>query len=264
MTEGLTKWSEAKAVKEPTAKNAAKFLMDEIIHRFGVPLVLITNNGSHFKGEFHELCTKMGIVHQCGTPYHPQTTGQDERTNGLLLSQIRKWRTEQYNKWDDDLPASILACNTRKISTTHFSPMECLMGFTANTASSVKYLRLSKPEIKKRINILKKEIPQEMIANRLCVLDSLRDEAIKVKDLNAQRMKARYDKKVKPTEFSVGEEVLLFDATLLKQWSRKLDERWLGPYVVAWKGTMGAYTIVKDGQSKLVTGDQLKRYYNRE
>ena len=107
------------------------------------------------------------------------------------------------------------------------------MGFTANTASSVKYLRLSKPEIKKQINILKKEIPQEMIANRLCVLDSLRDEAIKVKDLNAQRMKARYDKKVKPTEFSVGEEVLLFDATLLKQWSRKLDERWLGPYVVA-------------------------------
>ena len=78
MTKGLTKWSEAKAVKEPTAKNAAKFLMDEIIHRFRVLLVLITDNGSHFKGKFHELCTKIGIIHQCGTPYHPQTTGQDE------------------------------------------------------------------------------------------------------------------------------------------------------------------------------------------
>src|SRR5438874_12189850 len=39
----------------------------------------------------------------------PISTGQDERTNGLLLGRIRKWRLEEYKKWDDDLAASVFA-----------------------------------------------------------------------------------------------------------------------------------------------------------
>ena len=150
MTEGLTKWVEAKSVKEVNAVTAMKFLADEIVHRFGVPTTVITDNGSHFRGEFHEYCEKMGIQHRYGTAYHPQTTGQDERTNGLLLGRIRKWRLEEYNKWDVDIPASILACNTRKISTTGFSAMESLMGFTAGTASGLKLLGTSKRDLKER------------------------------------------------------------------------------------------------------------------
>ena len=154
MTEGLTKWVEAKATKEATAKVSAKFLMEDIICQFGTPLTVITDNGSHFKGEFHDLCERLGIQHRYGTPYHPQTTGQDERTNGLLLGRIRKWRLEEYKKWDDDLPASIFACNTRKVSTTNFSPMQSLMGFTAGTASTLKFSNLSKQEMRKRMALV--------------------------------------------------------------------------------------------------------------
>jgi hypothetical protein len=78
-------------------------------------------------------------------------------------------------------------------------------------------------------------------------------------------LKERYDKKVHAQEFLEGQEVLLYDSTLLKQWSRKLEERWTGPYLVTWKGSMGAYSIdVGDGKMKLVSGDQLKRYHRRE
>src|SRR3954468_12260769 len=108
MTEGLTKWVEAKAVKNATAAESAKFLMNKIVFRFGVPRVVITDNGTHFKGEFQAMCEKMGITHKFGTAYHPQTTGQDEQTNGLLLDRIRKWRVDVYNRWDEDIAASIL------------------------------------------------------------------------------------------------------------------------------------------------------------
>src|SRR4051812_2026553 len=77
LTEGLTKWCEAKPVKAATVKEAAIFL-HETVHRFGLPQVVVTDNGSHFHGEFHELCQKLGIHHRFGTVYHPQTTGQDE------------------------------------------------------------------------------------------------------------------------------------------------------------------------------------------
>jgi transposase InsO family protein len=91
MTEGLTKWIEAKAVREATSKTAAGFLGD-IILRFGNPTVVITDNGTHFMGDFHQLCIMKGIEHRYATPYHPQTAGQDERTNGLLIDRARKWR----------------------------------------------------------------------------------------------------------------------------------------------------------------------------
>ena len=66
MTEGLTKWVEAKAVKDANAATATKFLANEIVHRFGVPQVVITDNGSHFRGEFHEFCekTKLDAVNE--------------------------------------------------------------------------------------------------------------------------------------------------------------------------------------------------------
>jgi hypothetical protein len=263
MTEGLTKWVEAKAVKEATAMTAMKFLANEVVHRFGMPTTVITDNGSHFKGEFHEYCVKMGIQHRFATAYHPQTTGQDERTNGLLLGRIRKWRLEEYNKWDEDIPASVLACNTRKISMTGFSSMESLMGYTAGTASGLKHLGMKKKELKAKVALVLGGVPDQITGMRLRVLESLRDEALRIKSLEAHKMKERYDKKVKARDFQVGDEVLLYDSSLLKQWSRKLDERWLGPYKITWKGTLGAFAVEANGKEKTVSGDQLKFYHRR-
>ncbi len=265
LTEGLTKWVEAKAVKEANAKVSAKFLMEDIICRYGTPITVITDNGTHFKGEFHELCEKLGIQHRYATPYHPQTTGQDERTNGLLIGRIRKWRLETYNRWDEDLPASIFACNTRKVSTTGFSPMESLMGFTAGTASTLKFSKMSKKERRQKMALVTEGSLTKVTSMRLRTLESLRDEAINFKNYEAHRMKERYDKKVKVQELHEGQEVLLYDSALLKQWSRKLDERWLGPYLVTWKGSLGAYSIDMGIKGiKMVSGDQLKPYYRRE
>jgi len=197
-------------------------------------------------------------------PYHPQTTGQDERTNGLLLGRIRKWRLEENKRWDDDLPASIFACNTRKVSTTNFSPMESLMGFTAGTASTLKYSKMSKKELRKKVALVTEGIPDKMTSMRLLILESLRDEAINVKNHEAHKMKERYDKKVHLKEFQEGQEVLLYDSSLLKQWSRKLDERWMGPYLIVWKGSLGAYSIdMGEKGMKMVSGDNLKPYYQR-
>ena len=103
-----------------------------------------------------------------------------------------------------------------------------------------------------------------MTGMRLYILESLRDEAINVKNLETHKMKNRYDKKVHLQEFQEGQEVLLYDSTLLKQWSRKLDERWLGPYLVVWKGFLGAYLIdMGEKGMKVVSGDNLKVYYRK-
>jgi transposase InsO family protein len=66
-------------------EQAVSFFID-IIHRFGVPNSIITNTGSQFTDrKFLEFCDKYHIRVDWAAIAHPQTTGQVERANGMIL-----------------------------------------------------------------------------------------------------------------------------------------------------------------------------------
>ena len=90
-TEYLTKWAEAKAVKTNTAAHVATFMYENIISRFGCPKILISDRGLHFLNDLIEQMTnRFQTKHRKTTPYHPQTHGQTERINGILVNTLRK------------------------------------------------------------------------------------------------------------------------------------------------------------------------------
>ena len=76
------------------ALESARFFMEQIVMKFGAPLAVATDNGQHFKGEFDELLEKLHVAHHWGSPYHPQSTGWAEKTNGLIMARIRRWLPE--------------------------------------------------------------------------------------------------------------------------------------------------------------------------
>ena len=58
----LSRWAEAKAVKQITAKDVAKFVYEDICCKFGMPLELLSDQGPGFRVELMEyLCNKMKI-----------------------------------------------------------------------------------------------------------------------------------------------------------------------------------------------------------
>jgi len=70
--EYLTKWVEIRALDKVTAENIAKFVFEEIICRHGIPQIILTDQGSHFKNKMlDELCNNFGIKHRLSSPYHP-------------------------------------------------------------------------------------------------------------------------------------------------------------------------------------------------
>ena len=84
----FTKWIEAEPVTKITAVAAVKF-MHNIICRFGVPNTIISDNGTQFKStQFGEFCQEYGIKHFRSSVMHPQTNGQVERANGIILQGI--------------------------------------------------------------------------------------------------------------------------------------------------------------------------------
>jgi methyl coenzyme M reductase subunit C len=59
-----------------------KFLKENILSRFGIPRVMISDGGTYFCNKpFESLMKKYGITHKVVTPHHPQTSGQVELVN---------------------------------------------------------------------------------------------------------------------------------------------------------------------------------------
>ena len=70
--EYVTKWAEAKPVDTCSSEIAAKFIYENIVTRFGCPITLISDQGSHFINKtIKALTDQFKIDHRRSTAYHP-------------------------------------------------------------------------------------------------------------------------------------------------------------------------------------------------
>jgi transposase InsO family protein len=94
----FSKWVEVRPITNLKAEQAVTFFTD-IVHRFGVPNSIITDNGSQFTGrKFLEFCDKFHIRVDWAAVAHPQTNGQVERANGMILQGLKPRIFDQLNK----------------------------------------------------------------------------------------------------------------------------------------------------------------------
>ena len=91
-------------------------------------MTVATNNGSHFAGHFWDFLEKLHVKHVFGSPYHRQSQGQVERSNGMIIDRLRKWMVHRPQSWDTFLPAAILALNTHRSERLKISPLHALIG----------------------------------------------------------------------------------------------------------------------------------------
>jgi transposase InsO family protein len=94
----FSKWVEVRLITNLRAEQAVTFLTD-IIYRFGVPNSIITDNGSQFTGrKFLEFYNKFHIHVDWTAVAHPQTNGQVERANSMILQGLKPRIFDKLNK----------------------------------------------------------------------------------------------------------------------------------------------------------------------
>jgi transposase InsO family protein len=94
----FSKWVEGRPITNLRAEQAVMFFID-IVYRFGVPNSIITDNGSQFTGrKFLEFCDKFHIRADWAAVAHPQTNGQVEHANGIILQGLKPRIFDQLNK----------------------------------------------------------------------------------------------------------------------------------------------------------------------
>jgi transposase InsO family protein len=128
MTDYLSKFVLARAVKTNSAQEAADFFLDVCYH-YGAPTKLITDQGSHFIAELtRTIINSCNTTHVLVTPYHPRSNAQTERFNATFAPALSKLMGEEKQNWDHLLQPIIYAYNTSQHSTTALTPFNLMFG----------------------------------------------------------------------------------------------------------------------------------------
>jgi transposase InsO family protein len=139
----FSKWVKVRPITNLRAEQAVTFFTD-IVYRFGVPNSIITDNGSQFTGrKFLEFCDKFHIRVDWAAVAHPQTNGQVERANGMILQGLKPRIFDRLNKsgrkWLQELSVVVWSLRTTPSRATEFTPFFLVYGAEAILPTDLEY-----------------------------------------------------------------------------------------------------------------------------
>ena len=177
-----------------TLDKLAEIYVREIVRLHGVPKSIVSDRDSRFTSKFWKsLQNALGTRLKFSTAFHPQTDGQSERTIQTLEDMLRAYALDFQGAWDKYLPLAEFSYNNSYHATIGMAPYEALYGRKCRSpihwheAGERKYLG---PELVEQATEAVERIQQHMKTSQ-------------------NRQKNYADKRRKPIEFTVGEQVFL-------------------------------------------------------
>ena len=138
-----SKWIEAFPTEGSTSSKVID-LSRTLFSQFGLPEILVTDNGPGFVSEeFETFLSRNGIKHITSAPFHPATNGLAERAVQIVKKGLKK---EKGGSMASRLAKVLIAYRTTPQSTTGVSPSELLQGRRIRTR-----LDLIKPNVVERV-----------------------------------------------------------------------------------------------------------------
>jgi transposase InsO family protein len=138
-----SKWIEARPITSIRSEQAMLFFTD-IVHRFGIPNCIITDNGTQFTGKkFLYFCDNHHICVLWSAVAHPKTNGQVEHANGMVLQGLKPRIFEKLNKhgkkWAVELSSVLWSLRTTPSRATGFTLFFLVYGSKAMLPTDVEY-----------------------------------------------------------------------------------------------------------------------------
>ena len=120
----FSQWVEAIPSKDKGAGTVVKFLVNLVIPRFGIPVMISSDNGPAFVGHVvRQVMQTLWIKQRYGCVYHPQSQGVVERVNGILKAKINKICQDAHLNWVDALPLALMCY--RRVGLLTSAHMKC-------------------------------------------------------------------------------------------------------------------------------------------
>ncbi|KAK0586525.1 hypothetical protein LWI29_008372 [Acer saccharum] len=236
----FTKWAEAEALVHITEANTTSFVKKNIIYRFGIPSIIITDNGTQFDNKkFREMCEEFKIANYYASPAHPQTNGQTEAVNKVIKHTLKAKLEAKKGGWADKLPEVLWAYRTTVRSSTGETPFALAFGTEAVIPAETTF---TSP----RVQLYNPEHNIDMLQQNLDELEEVRDAAQVRNSAYRQRAARYYNSHVREQRFQLGDLVLRRVSPNTKDKSSgSLADKWEGPYIIKRIVGHGAYMIAR-------------------
>nr|KYP38827.1 Retrovirus-related Pol polyprotein from transposon 17.6 [Cajanus cajan] len=182
----FTKWIEAEALATITANNVQKFFWKNVVTRFGIPYALITDNGLQFTDRrFNEFLTELGVKHKMTSVEHPQSNGQAEAANKVILKELKRRLGQAKGSWPDHLPDILWAYRCTPQSSTRETPFRLTYGTDAMIPVEVGEPSLRRTQFDEDTN-------REALNIEMDLVEEIRDQAL----INMEACRTRLAKKI--------------------------------------------------------------------
>jgi hypothetical protein len=113
-----------------SGKGIARRYRDHVWKDYGLPEVVISDQGQIFVGHFmQDLLKLLGVKSNASTTYHPQTDNQTEWVNQEIEQYLQVFTNFMQDDWADWLSLAELSYNNKVHTTTGFSPFYTMLGF---------------------------------------------------------------------------------------------------------------------------------------
>uniref|UniRef100_A0A914DMF0 RNA-directed DNA polymerase n=1 Tax=Acrobeloides nanus TaxID=290746 RepID=A0A914DMF0_9BILA len=258
----FTKYVISVPLKDATALSAAQAFVDNVVLHHGVPVQIVTDGATTFKGIVKEIYNILGIFHRKSTPGHSNGNGCVERsirTFNDILSKIVEDRSNP--RWDVALKYTAFMYNTSCHDTHKDTPYFLTHGRDANLPIEAILLGETKEVY------LEEDEETQVSKFKTEFLNTIR-EAWQIADENTKKSQEkrveRHSKKVKPINLSIGQLVMFkrlkFDIGI----STKLQSRWNGVYRVIDLDELHATIISLEAPTskpRVVHKNQIKPYF---
>ncbi|XP_057808901.1 uncharacterized protein LOC131023379 [Salvia miltiorrhiza] len=223
----FSKWVEAEAVGKIDEVTVERFIWRNICCRFGVPRIIVSDNGTQFTGQrIADFCDRMDITQRFVSVAHPQANGQVELANRTICEGIKKKLNQSRGKWVEELDTVLWAYRTSPKTATGEAPFTLVYGSNAVIPAEARLESY-------RITTYNTEHNAELRRAELDLVEAQRDEAriraAKYKSI----IKAGYDKRVRARKLSKGD-LVLKRADALKAVG-KFEANWEGPFIITEK-----------------------------
>ncbi|KAL8118969.1 hypothetical protein AgCh_016456 [Apium graveolens] len=198
----------AKALAKITTKQITQFFWENVIYRYGIPRILVTDNGKQFdNAEFRDYRDDNSIKLCFTSVAHPQENGHAEVANRIILDGFKKMVERSRNTWTEAVvPLEI----------THGSPM---------------------------IEAYELETNEEGMRLALDLIDEVIDEASTRNAKHQRRASLYYNRRIKE-RFFYQEDLILrkIEASGVEE-KEKLTPNWERPYKVKKILGRGSYKL---------------------
>lgn len=212
-----------------TSPQLAQLFVLHIFSKHGVPSHVTSDRGSEFVSHFfRSLAKALDMTLHFTSGYHPEGDGQTERTNQTLEQYLRSYCNYQQDNWSDLLPLAEFAYNNAPSATTGLSPFFANKGYHPNlTIHPERDLASAKAQefavdLEQLHVALRSEIAEAQKRYQ-GPADSRRTPPPEFKNGSYAYVKARFFRTTRP--------------------SKKLSEKYLGPYEVIAQVGPQSYTL---------------------